>query len=677
VQNITAVKGVGVKKAQDLARLGIDTIEDALYYFPYRYEHKVIAESLEGIHDGDAITLFGTLANINRVYIKGKVMVRAKLRCRGFTVTLLWFNQPYLAKSLYSGMLLLVHGRYHCKKEPQIAVSSHKVVQSEEDCRQYLGIIPIYRATEGCNTNFLEKMIKECLENHLDLIEEFIPEDLRKEYHLIDIKEGIRILHNPQRWEELNLARYRMVFEEFLILLLLLHGENREKEKGIAQCSDGKLVEQFLHNLPFCLTNGQKKVILEIKRDMESEDKMYRLLQGDVGAGKTIVAIYALIKTVEAGHQGALMAPTEILAKQHYLVLQQYLEPLGIRTVLLTGSMTAKEKERVYEELRFGKVQIAVGTHALIQKEVEFCDLGLAIIDEQHRFGVRQQLNLHEKGQADILVMTATPIPRSLALTIYGDLELSIIDELPKGRKAIKTWHISEQKRKGMYEFVAKELAQGRQAYVVCPLVEESEKIDLTNVYDLAEELKEKYFTDYRLAVLHGRMKDDKKEEIMADFRANRIQILVSTTVIEVGVDVSNATVMVIEDAQRFGLAQLHQLRGRVGRGSEQSYCILVSDGKGEETQRRMQAMTKTTDGFVIAEEDLALRGPGEVLGLRQHGLPDLHVASLTEDIRILEKAKVCAQEIQKEGLAQEKYARLRAKLAQVRIRKETGEKRG
>jgi len=676
-QNITKIKGIGAKRKEELERLGIYTIEDMLYYFPFRYEQRILIETADELEEGQAVTIFGTVASASRAYVSGKVMVRAKVRCADFNITLIWFNQPYVMQNLHSGMLIMAHGHYHKNKERQLAVSSYKKVASREECEAYLGIIPVYRATEGINSAFVEKTIQTAIDQFLPQMEEILPADLCKRHHLIPRREAIVILHRPKDWKELNIARYRMVAEEFIALLLLLQtGENR-KEPGLAQGSDTALTQQFLQNLPFRLTDAQRKVILEIKRDMESPYQMYRLLQGDVGSGKTIVAIFALIKTIEAGYQGALMAPTEILAKQHYRNVEQHMAPLGIKTALLVGSLTRKEKEEIYRKLETGEIQVVVGTHALIQEEVEFQHLGLAVIDEQHRFGVKQQLQLHKKGTPDILVMTATPIPRSLALTLYGDLDLSVIDELPKGRKPIITWHISKNKRDKMYQFVHQELSKGHQAYVVCPLIEESEKVDLTNVYELAEELKQKFFGDISLEILHGRMKDEEKEAVMERFRTNQTQVLVATTVIEVGVDVANATVMVIENAQRFGLAQLHQLRGRVGRGSEQSYCILLSDGQGDETKRRMQAMTSTNDGFLIAEEDLSIRGPGEVLGLRQHGLPDLRIANLAEDIQLLERAKACVEEIYREGLQQEKYAPLRAYLLRIKEQRMRGERNG
>ena len=414
-------------------------------------------------------------------------------------------------------------------------------------------------------------------------------------------------------------------------------------------------------------SNAQKKVILEIKKDMERPTAMKRLVQGDVGSGKTMVAVYALLKAVTGGYQAVLMAPTEILAEQHYLNLKGMLEPLGVTPELLTGSLSKKEREVVYDKLRDGNCKLVVGTHALIQKQVQFANLGVVVIDEQHRFGVRQRLALENKGRApDVLVMTATPIPRSLALTLYGDMDLSIIDELPPGRQTVKTYCIGEAKREELYRFLGQQIAAGYQVYVVCPLVEESEKMDLENATQLADHLAANVFPQYAIGLLHGKMHPRDKAEIMEQFPSSNLQILVSTTVIEVGVDVPNANVMVIENAERFGLAQLHQLRGRVGRGSSQAHCFLVAEPKTEEGKRRMAVMVKSSDGFAIAEEDLLLRGAGEVLGTRQHGLPDLKIADLVHDVKILEQSRQLAAEITEIGLEQPQYAGLRQKAERV-----------
>lgn len=420
----------------------------------------------------------------------------------------------------------------------------------------------------------------------------------------------------------------------------------KEEGKGVQHRPDGPLMQRFRQYLPFTLTPAQEKVIAQIFRDMESEKPMNRLLQGDVGSGKTVVAAAALVKTVDSGYQGAMMAPTEILAEQHYLTLQEFFWPLGIKVALLTGSLSRREKENYLRGLKSGEYDIAIGTHALIQDEVEFARLGLVVIDEQHRFGVHQRARLRNKGyNPDVLVMTATPIPRTLALTVYGDLDLSVIDQLPPGRKEVKTYWVTPAQRGKVYKFLRQQLEAGRQAYLVCPLIEESEKLEVEAATRKVKEV-EAVFGDFRVGLLHGRMKAEEKEEIMQRFRAGEVDILVATTVIEVGVNVPNATVMIIEDADRFGLAQLHQLRGRVGRGEHQSYCIMIADPKTDEGRARMQVMTATSNGFVIAEEDLKIRGPGELMGTRQSGLPDLKIADLIRDAGLLETAKKAAEEL-------------------------------
>lgn len=663
--DITALKGIGAKRAAQLHSLGLYRVEDALYYFPFRYEDRTVLADLRQLAEGQEAQICGLIAQVRNIRLPGrKLLLRVTVRTMGGTITLLWFNQPYLAQKFAPGQVILAYGRYHAKNEKQLAVKDYRLLPTEEEAENHLGIVPVYPACGELSPAMMQKIVSEALAVYLPLTEEYLPQALRDKYHLAPLAWSIEAIHHPKEWSDLNIARYRLVFDEFLLLLLSLQvNQDRERHLGRAQNINGKLTQNFLQQLPFGLTAAQKRVILEIKRDMESPYAMHRLLQGDVSSGKTIVALFALLKTVENGCQGVLMAPTEILAEQHYLTITRYLQETGVTAALLSSALPKKTMLELKQQIAAGDIDILVGTHALLEDNVEFADLGLVIIDEQHRFGVRQQSALQQKGKtADVLVMTATPIPRSLALTIYGDLDLSVIDELPRGRQKIITWHIGENKRAGMYGFLAEHLAAGEQVYVVCPLVSQSEKMDLANAEVLAQKLAQEIFPQYKVALLHGKMKNEEKTAIMEGFRRGEIDLLVATTVIEVGVDVPNATVMVIENAERFGLAQLHQLRGRVGRGKKQGYCILISEPPTEEAKRRLQVMTQSNDGFFIAEQDLSIRGPGEVLGLRQHGLPELKIADLSEDTAILEAAKEVSEQIYQEGW--DNYPMLKKRLA-------------
>ncbi|MBR2626705.1 MAG: ATP-dependent DNA helicase RecG, partial [Peptococcaceae bacterium] len=594
------------------------------------------------------------------------------IRCADGNAVLVWFNQNHLKNKLQPGLQIVATGKVGKGSLRQISVTDFELIEDEDDLADFQRIVPVYRGTERNSGKQIRKLVVQTMAQEIEGLEEFLPDEHLQKYHLMDYGNAVQQIHFPEEWQQLNRARHRLVFNEFLELTLGLQLHSLiEKKTGIAHVQEESLAAQFFKGLPFGLTNAQKKVILEVKKDMERPVAMKRLVQGDVGSGKTMIAVYALLKAVTGGYQAVMMAPTEILAEQHYLNLKRMLEPLGIEPVLLTGSLTRKERETIYEKISDGTCRIAVGTHALIQKQVQFANLGVVVIDEQHRFGVRQRLALENKGMApDVLVMTATPIPRSLALTLYGDMDLSIIDELPPGRQSVKTYCMGENKRKDLYRFLGEQIASGYQVYVVCPLVEESEKMDLENATQLADHLAANVFPQYAVGLLHGKMRPQEKAEIMEQFRDNQLQILVSTTVIEVGVDVPNANVMVIENAERFGLAQLHQLRGRVGRGTTQAHCFLISEPKTDEGKRRMQVMVKSTDGFVIAEEDLLLRGAGEVLGTRQHGLPDLKIADLVHDVKILEQSRMLADEITEIGLEQPQYELLRKKAEAIYQRK-------
>lgn len=669
-QAVTALKGVGKQKAQELIKLDIKTVGELLEHYPFRYEDRAHLKPLAQLSDQVPETVLGQVIQATEVPYRGRRrMLNVLLQCETGTITLVWFNQFYLRDKLTCGARLIATGKVSGGGRKRMVVQDFEILDETDDGASFQRIIPVHRATEKLSAKWLRSLVEQALEQYGSAVTDHMPAELCKKYRLMPLPEAVRVIHFPDDWSQLNLARYRLVMDEFTVMLLGLRAQQLtdEEKVGISHQPTEQLTNRFLHHLPFRLTNAQRRVILEIKADMESSRPMQRLVQGDVGSGKTMIAVYALLKAAEGGYQSALMAPTEILAEQHYLTLKPILEPLGVELALLKGSLSAAEKSQIAQALADGTITVAVGTHALIQKSVSFCNLGAVVIDEQHRFGVKQRLALENKGVSpDVLVMTATPIPRSLALTIYGDLELSVIDELPPGRKPIITYHVGERKRQGMYGFIGKELAQGRQAYVVCPLIEESEKMDLENASALAEKLAEEIYPQYQVGLLHGKMSTPEKMAVMEDFRSNKLQILVSTTVIEVGVDVPNANIMVIENAERFGLAQLHQLRGRVGRGDAQSYCILMAEAKTDEAKRRMDIMVKSSDGFVIAEEDLALRGPGEVLGVRQSGLPDFKIADLVQDIKLLERSKLLAADILQDGLEQEKYAPLRQRIDKV-----------
>ena len=671
--SITVLKGVGKQRAADLQKLGIVTVGDLLGHYPYRYEDRSQLKPLRDMKEGDTETVTGIIVQAQDIYPRrGLKILRVSIRCADGNAVLVWFNQNHLKNKLQPGLQIVATGKVGKGSLRQISVTDFELIEDEDDLADFQRIVPVYRGTERNSGKQIRKLVVQTMAQEIEGLEEFLPDEHLQKYHLMDYGDAVQQIHFPEEWQQLNRARHRLVFNEFLELTLGLQLHSLiEKKTGFAHVQEESLAAQFFKGLPFGLTNAQKKVILEVKKDMERPVAMKRLVQGDVGSGKTMIAVYALLKAVTGGYQAVMMAPTEILAEQHYLNLKRMLEPLGIEPVLLTGSLTRKERETIYEKISDGTCRIAVGTHALIQKQVQFANLGVVVIDEQHRFGVRQRLALENKGMApDVLVMTATPIPRSLALTLYGDMDLSIIDELPPGRQSVKTYCMGENKRRDLYRFLGEQIASGYQVYVVCPLVEESEKMDLENATQLADHLAANVFPQYAVGLLHGKMRPQEKAEIMEQFRDNQLQILVSTTVIEVGVDVPNANVMVIENAERFGLAQLHQLRGRVGRGTTQAHCFLISEPKTDEGKRRMQVMVKSTDGFVIAEEDLLLRGAGEVLGTRQHGLPDLKIADLVHDVKILEQSRMLAGEITEIGLEQPQYELLRKKAEAIYQRK-------
>ena len=647
--SVSMLKGIGEQRERKLQKLGISTIEDLLTHYPREYKDRSEILKIADLSMDEPSTFLAQVKEEGQNSRHGRlVYTRMKVYDETGSVGVLWYNQPYMKNSLKIGEWYLFSGKLQ-KKYGRKEILSPEVERIGEN---FAGgrIIPVYPASEGVSQKMLRNLMEDALSQMSGGMREELPLWLRKEYKLAERNFAIENIHFPKTEQGFYDARRRLVFEELFVLqtaLFQLKNTLEDSGEGII-LKKKKALQEAEGLLPFALTGAQKRVLKEMEKDMTSGKIMNRLVQGDVGSGKTAVAMVAAYWAIRNGYQATIMAPTEVLASQHFESFQKVFEPVGIKVVLLTGSLKAKEKRETLEQVKNGDAQMIVGTHAVIQKGVEYHKLGLAITDEQHRFGVRQRSTLADKGEnVHTLVMTATPIPRTLALILYGDLDISIIDELPPGRQKIDTSAVDSRYHQRIYTFIQKHVKEGRQAYVICPMIEESEKLEVQSVLNYTEELV-KELPECRVACVHGKMKAKEKQEIMDGFAAGNIDVLVSTTVIEVGINVPNATIMLIENAERFGLAQLHQLRGRVGRGSEKSYCILVSDTKTKVAKERMKTMTESEDGFVISEKDLKLRGPGEFFGIRQHGLPELKIADLYKDMAILKEAQSAAAELLK-----------------------------
>ena len=638
-ESIQYVKGIGPKKAEKLNKLGIYTIKDLLYYFPRQFEDRSVIKKIAQLEDEEKVTVKALITNIESYTPKkGMTITRIDVKDDTGFAKLTFFNREYIKNTFRVGDSILAFGKVK-KNGRFVELNSCELEYLSASPKNIGKLVPVYPLSYGVTNKDIMNTVRMVFESKDIKIPEYMPEYILKKYRLCGIEYAIKNIHFPKDKESLKIALYRLIFEELLVLQLglFMYKGGSSDEKGILFKRNQRL-DEVLKSLPFSLTRAQNRALNEIIDDMCSEKVMNRLVQGDVGSGKTVVALLALAECVFNGYQGALMAPTEILAQQHYESFTETFEDIGINVELLTGSVTKKQKEGILQRAKDGEIDILIGTHALIEDNVEFKNIGLVITDEQHRFGVRQRGKLSSKGESpDILVMTATPIPRTLALILYGDLDISIIDELPPGRQPIETIAVEKKKRGKVYNsLVRREVDKGRQVYIVCPLVEESETLDITSATETAEEIKRDFFPDLRVGLLHGKMKPSEKDTIMTAFKNNELDILVSTTVIEVGVNVPNSTLMIIENAERFGLAQLHQLRGRVGRGKHQSYCVLIYGSNSEVCRKRMNIMEETNDGFKISEKDLEIRGPGEFFGTMQHGVPELKVANLFKHMKIL-----------------------------------------
>ncbi len=660
-QSAQFARGVGPRLAERLKKFGIETVEDLLYHLPFRYEDRRTLSKIRDLRVGETASVMGDIAHLAERYVgrSQRRILEGVLRDETGLLALTWYHQvPYFRGRYQVGQRCLVHGKVEGGPTMQKRMV-HPEIDVDPDLESK-GVLPVYNKPTTMSVGVMRKIAQQAASDWAERLPSVLPEPVARAARITDLRQAMALLHHPSREadvEQINafrsLGHRSLVFDElfFLQLGMALRRRSVEVESGLTLRQQGALTGRLHELLPFELTGAQRRVLGEIGADMATPHPMHRLVQGDVGSGKTILALFAALVAIENGYQAAMMAPTELLAEQHFGTIQRYVDQLEIRTALLTGALTRAQRRATYERITNGDVQLVVGTHALIQEGVAFRALGLGVIDEQHRFGVLQRAALRRLGgtgdlSPDILLMTATPIPRTLAMTVYGDLDISVLDEMPPGRQPVRTLLRHEGERARVYDLVKRELDRGHQGYVVYPLVDNSDAVELRAATTMAEELARVVFHGYRVGLVHGRMKASEKDAVMRRFKAGDVQLLVSTTVIEVGIDVPNATIMVVENAERFGLAQLHQLRGRVGRGADQSLCILITPyHRSDETYRRLEAMASTTDGFKIAEVDLEIRGPGELLGTRQAGLPDFRVANLIRDRGIMEEARHAATE--------------------------------
>jgi len=660
-ESIQYMKGVGPTKAKKLEKMGITTYLDLLEYFPRAYEDRRTVKNICNFMHGENVIFEGKI--VSRINAR---RIRKSLNIIYFYVSdgtgeaqVTIFNQQYLLDKLNSdteyafyGKVEYINGRFEVQ---------NPIILPAEKLKELYGIYPLYRLTSGITNNYIYSLVKQLFKNKI-IVDETMPDSVRQEYNLVELNQAIKNIHMPRDFEQVEQARNRIIFEELFLLQLALNSiklRNMQDGEGI-EFLDIDYTE-FVKLLPFTLTNAQNKAVNEILMNMASNKTMNRLVQGDVGSGKTIVAAIAMYVAVKNGYQAAMMAPTTILAIQHKNELEKYFSVLGLKVEVLTGNTTAKQKKEILVRLAEGEIDILVGTHSIIEDNVKFNNLGLIVTDEQHRFGVKQRIKLSNKGKSpDVIVMSATPIPRTLALMFYSDLDMTVIDELPPNRIPIKTYVVDETYEERIIRFIQKEIDKGHQAYIVCPLIEENEELDLKDATSMYEEYKNKVFKDYNVGFLHGKMKNKEKDAIMQEFKHGSIDLIISTTVIEVGVNIPNATLMIIENADRFGLATLHQLRGRVGRSKFESFCILKSKNKSKEARERLGIMAKSNDGFEIARKDLEFRGPGDFFGIRQHGLPEFKLADLLKDVNILKRATAAAKEILDKDPTLEKNIKLK-----------------
>ena len=647
--SIIEIKGIGEKSEKLFNKLGISTVGELLCYYPREYEIFRHIESISGIVEGRMVIIEGSLMSKPRTTRHGNLkIIECDIKDATGILRVVWFNMPFLMKTLHMGTKYILRGTV-VNKNGILRLQQPKIISAQEYANSINKLFPVYSLTAGLTNNTVLKAVKNCIEN-TDFEKDFLPAALRKKYNLVLWKKAIQGIHFPKDKDECINARRRLVFDEFFYFFTAMKRLKKEntKEKSIFGFEDISIAGNIKERLPYVLTEGQDRAIADIIGDVRSGFVMNRLIQGDVGSGKTIVAVIALALAVKNGYQGAIMVPTEVLAKQHYQSFCEILGSFDISIGMLIGSMTASQKKKEYEKIENGEIDIVVGTHALIQEKVVFKNLALVVTDEQHRFGVKQRETLFSKGkEPHMLVMSATPIPRTLAIILYGDLDVSVIDVMPKGRLPIKNCVVGTNYRNQAYKFMQKEIAAGHQVYIICPMVEESENMEAENVTDYTNMLENIMAPSIRIKALHGKMKASLKNEIMEQFAQHQIDILVSTTVIEVGINVPNATVMMIENAERFGLAQLHQLRGRVGRGDSQSYCIFMAGNPSKETMKRLRVLEESNDGFFVAKQDLKLRGPGDFFGIRQSGELDFALADIYQDADIMKMANEAAGEFE------------------------------